>query len=167
MHTLIYHISETCNKLFHPAGKVSFDLHFFFFPLQLKTLLLLLGREFKFQPGWERLSISISNSIYLVNKRTAVNIHFFRDTGTWLGCSLQVWSLSGSVHRSSSTADISPTQSSPRVVPGGSRAVLCLSWSKVSLPRRGSRCFLAIPMLSSHFLERRLGVIQSNGAFRS
>lgn len=72
----------------------------------------------------------------------AVKAHCLRDVGTWLRCSPGSGMLRTTMQCSSSVWE----------VPGGSRAapfrsnVLLLKW--------GSHCFLAIPMLLSHFFDR-------------
>ena len=164
MHSLIYHISETVSPAINYfAQQEKSLLTFIFFILQLKILLLLLGREFKFHPGWEWLNIPISNSIYLVNNRTAVNVHFFRDTGIWLRCSLQVWSLcSLCALPKRFTGDVNPTQQQSLGNPWLEQSWQSRSWSKVSFPKWGSHSCLALPKPSSRFFERQLGGIQCN-----
>lgn len=152
----------TCNKLFCPAGKVLFDLQFFFFPLQLKTLLLLLGHEFKFHPGWEWLNTSISNRIYLVNNRTAITVHFFGDTCLWLSCILQVLSLySLCASPKGYLRDMTPMSL------GESPAGAELIPKQGNVPQMGQSLLPGSSHALKSFLwERQLGPIQSNPTLR-
>lgn len=147
MHSLIYHISETVSPAinYFAQQEKSHLTFIFFFILQLKTLLLLLGHKFKFHSGWERLNISMPNSIYLVNNRTDVNVHFFRDTCIWLSCSLHFWSLSH-LHCHIGNAN-SRSLGSPWLEQSWSQ-------SQASFPKWDSPSFLALPTLSSYFFER-------------
>lgn len=160
MHSLIYHISETVSpaiNYFTQQEKSCLTFYFFFFfLLQLRTLLLLLGHEFKFHPGWKWLNISISNSIFLDNNRTAGNVHFLRDICTWLSCSSQVDLSTMSVYCPRGTLEMGiQCSSSPWGVPGWSRAdpeakchspdgAVPLSWNNL-FRSGGCGAFRAIP----------------------